>query len=206
MNNDLVQKGTREKILDSTIELLLTVGYENVSMRDIATKSGIKASSIYNHFQNKEQIIDEVLVIFRNQIVQHKINDYEINLNNCNVPNVLLHIMTEPLKLFEDPYVMKIIRVVTEGQHYHKGIRDFLVNEMFDKPLNFIKNALSALINLNLIRPLPVDFLAAELQSVFIASFYRISLSGDISNINLDEIHEGLKLHVDFFYTATKNH
>lgn len=204
MNNNLTTNTTREKILNSTIELLLSKGYENVSMREIAKSTGIKASSIYNHFQSKEQIIDEILVIFGNQLAQRKVNEYEIDLNNCNVSNVLYHIMAEPLKLLEDPYLAKIIQVVTEGQHHHKGIRDFLINEMFDKPLNFIKNMLSKLISLKLIQPLSVDFLAAELQSVFIASFYRYSLNGDISNTKLDEIREGLKLHVNFFYSAVK--
>ena len=204
MNNDLVQNGNRNKILDSTIELLLQKGYENVSMRDIAAKTGIKASSIYNHFQNKEQIIDEVIDIFRNQLTQRRINDYDIDLTNCDVPSVLLYIMTEPLKLFEDPFLMGIIRVITEGQHHHKGIRYFLVSEMFNKPRDFIKTTLLKLIDMGLIQSLPIDFLVSELQSVFIASFYRISLSGDISRINLNDIYKGLKMHVDFFYSATK--
>jgi AcrR family transcriptional regulator len=173
-------------------------------MRDIAKETGIKASSIYNHFQNKEQIIDEVLLIFRNHLARHSVNDYRVDLINCNVPNTLLHIMTEPLKLFEDPYIVKIIGVVTEGQHHHKGIRDFLIYEMFDKPLNLIETTLTKMIEQNLIQPLPVGFLAAELQSVFIASFYRHSLRGDITDINLAEIREGLRLHVDFFYSAIK--
>lgn len=203
--NTQIANSTRDKILNSTIDLLLSKGYEAVSMRDIAKESGIRASSIYNHFQNKDNIIDEVLTVFRSQLAQRKINDYVINLNDCDVQKVLLRIMTEPLKLLEDPYLVKIIRVVTEGQHHHKGIRDFLINEMFDKPLNLIKTTLSKMIALNLIQPLPVDFLAAEFQSVFIASFYRHSLSGDMADIDLADIRKGLRLHVDFFYSAIKN-
>lgn len=206
MMNAFVTNTTRDKILNSTIELLLSKGYENVSMRDIAKFTGIKASSIYNHFQSKEQIIDEVLVIFRSQLAQRKINEYALDSSNCNVTSVLLHIMTEPLKLLEDPYLVKIIGVVIEGQHHHKGIRDFLISEMFDKPLNLLKTTLSKMIDLNLIQPLPVDFLAAELQSVFVASFYRHSLNRDIDNINLTDIRKGLQLHVDFFYSAIKIH
>jgi AcrR family transcriptional regulator len=204
MQSNLLPINTREKIINSTIELFLSKGYEAVSMRDIAKATGIKASSIYNHFQNKEQIIDEVLLVFRDHLARNSVNDYRFDFIDCNVPNTLLHIMTAPLKLFEDPYLVKIIGVVTEGQHHHKGISDFLIYEMFDKPLNMIKTTLAKMIDQNLIQPLPVSFLATELQSVFIASFYRHSLIGDITNINLAEIREGIRLHVDFFYSAIK--
>jgi len=50
--------GTKELIFDIFIELVSTLGYENVSMRDIAKKIGIKAASIYNHFETKGQILE----------------------------------------------------------------------------------------------------------------------------------------------------
>ena len=52
--------GTKERIFDACIELFSTLGYENVTVREIANKVGIKAASIYNHYPSKEQILDEV--------------------------------------------------------------------------------------------------------------------------------------------------
>ena len=49
--------GTKEIIFDTFIEMISQLGYENVSIRDIAEKVGIKASSIYNHFDSKEQLL-----------------------------------------------------------------------------------------------------------------------------------------------------
>ena len=50
--------GTKELIFDTFIELTSTFGYENVSMRDIADKVGIKVASIYNHFETKATILE----------------------------------------------------------------------------------------------------------------------------------------------------
>ncbi|MCL2366633.1 MAG: TetR/AcrR family transcriptional regulator [Oscillospiraceae bacterium] len=50
--------GTKELIFDVFVELTSTLGYENVSMRDIAKKVGIQAASIYNHFQTKAHILE----------------------------------------------------------------------------------------------------------------------------------------------------
>lgn len=50
---------TKEEIFNQALLLISKYGYENVSMRDIAEAVGIRASSIYNHFPNKEQILGE---------------------------------------------------------------------------------------------------------------------------------------------------
>ena len=50
--------GTKENIFDTFIEMTSSLGYENVSMRDIAEKVGIKVASIYNHFESKERILE----------------------------------------------------------------------------------------------------------------------------------------------------
>ena len=50
--------GTRELIFDAFIEQISTFGYEEVSMRDIADKVGIKVASIYNHYESKQNILE----------------------------------------------------------------------------------------------------------------------------------------------------
>ena len=49
---------TKERIFSAALRLFAVNGYENVSVRTIADMVGIKVSSIYNHFENKEQILD----------------------------------------------------------------------------------------------------------------------------------------------------
>jgi AcrR family transcriptional regulator len=48
---------TKEKIMNAAIRLFSEKGYDLVSMRDIAQEVGIKASSIYNHFPSKRDIL-----------------------------------------------------------------------------------------------------------------------------------------------------
>ena len=50
--------GTKECIFDIFVEMISKLGYENVSMRDIAEKVGIKVASIYNHFDTKAKILE----------------------------------------------------------------------------------------------------------------------------------------------------
>jgi AcrR family transcriptional regulator len=52
---------TREKILTEALNLFSVKGYDPVSVRDIASAVGIKESSLYNHFKNKQDIFDSIL-------------------------------------------------------------------------------------------------------------------------------------------------
>ena len=52
---------TREKILKTAASLFRDQGYDASTLRGIAAATGIKAGSIYYHFDSKDQILDEVL-------------------------------------------------------------------------------------------------------------------------------------------------
>jgi len=61
---DLLTKGeqTRQDILYAAKSLFTKQGFHGTSMRQIASDTGITVGSIYNHFENKEQIFDHVLI------------------------------------------------------------------------------------------------------------------------------------------------
>lgn len=52
---------TKEKITETALELFSRHGYGGVSVRDIARAVGIRESSLYNHFENKRAIFDEIV-------------------------------------------------------------------------------------------------------------------------------------------------
>ena len=54
---------SRAGILSAAARLFRQQGYAAVSLRNIATEAGMKAGSIYHHFESKEQIVEEVLNI-----------------------------------------------------------------------------------------------------------------------------------------------
>ena len=62
--SDSLSKGeqTRQAILDSAAGLFIAQGFHGTSMRQIARQAGITVGGIYNHFESKEQIFDEILL------------------------------------------------------------------------------------------------------------------------------------------------
>ena len=53
--------GSRTEILKASARLFRDRGYAASTLRDIAEATGIKAGSIYYHFESKDQILDQIL-------------------------------------------------------------------------------------------------------------------------------------------------
>ena len=52
---------TKQRILEKSLELFSTKGYDAVSVGEIAKAVGIKAPSLYNHFPSKQAIFDAIV-------------------------------------------------------------------------------------------------------------------------------------------------
>ncbi|MDX1496560.1 MAG: TetR/AcrR family transcriptional regulator [Salinisphaeraceae bacterium] len=52
---------TRSRILEAAASLFRDRGYAAVNLREIAEKAGMKAGSLYYHFDSKETIVSEIL-------------------------------------------------------------------------------------------------------------------------------------------------
>lgn len=75
MSNDNL--GRKEQILDNALELIAESGYENVSMKDIANITGIKASSIYNYYRSKESILTSLYDYYLEYFIKNRILETE---------------------------------------------------------------------------------------------------------------------------------
>ncbi|HEX6750418.1 MAG TPA: TetR/AcrR family transcriptional regulator [Longimicrobium sp.] len=61
MQQPWTESGLRAATLDTTRTLLVSEGYENLSMRKIARQVGCSVSSIYEHFAGKDQLVHALI-------------------------------------------------------------------------------------------------------------------------------------------------
>ena len=58
-----IEYGTRkDEIINTATKLFKEKGYSAVTMRDLATAMGIKAASLYNHINSKQDILKEIII------------------------------------------------------------------------------------------------------------------------------------------------
>jgi AcrR family transcriptional regulator len=87
-------KSRKEEIRDVAAQLFRKRGYQATSMRDIAEAVGIKAASIYNHFQSKQEILEALLMNMATLFTQgmQSINESSLNAENKLEQLIALHI------------------------------------------------------------------------------------------------------------------
>lgn len=61
------QSDTRQLILEKALELFSLYGYDAVSVGEIAKAVGIKAPSLYNHFESKQAIFDAIVALLQEE-------------------------------------------------------------------------------------------------------------------------------------------
>ena len=59
---------SRERVLQTALELADARGFNAISMRNVANKLGVEAMSLYNHVANKEDLVDGLIDIVFSEI------------------------------------------------------------------------------------------------------------------------------------------
>ena len=49
-------ENTRGRILDTALNIIIEEGFNNLSVRKIASRLGVTATTIYNYYTNKDEI------------------------------------------------------------------------------------------------------------------------------------------------------
>lgn len=52
---------TKERILETALELFAQSGYLGTSMSDIAARLGITKAALYKHYAGKQEILDRIV-------------------------------------------------------------------------------------------------------------------------------------------------
>lgn len=67
------RNNTKQDILEVSLELFSTQGYEATSVSQIAARVGIRKASLYSHFASKQEILDSLLKDVLEQYNNHSI-------------------------------------------------------------------------------------------------------------------------------------
>lgn len=59
-----------EKILSSSIELFSQYGFKSITMDDIARRAGISKKTLYQHFANKQEVVNESVAWYKNNTTE----------------------------------------------------------------------------------------------------------------------------------------
>lgn len=185
---------TKERIIYEALNLFSTKGFDAISVRDIAKAVGIKASSLYNHFKNKQDIFDTIINKYSGHVKKflERINpcntESDLKLNNIkNLSDELFFKKsTDMFKFYlEDEYMIKFRKLLTIEQFKNSKIAN-LYNQLFiDDILNFQVKIFEVLMNSNILIKKDPYILALQFYSPVFLLFYKFENITDKERVSL---------------------
>lgn len=143
----MIERTTKEKIMDTSIELFAKQGYAQTSIRQIAETVGIQSSSIYNHFASKEDIMEQILAEYKEIVFMNKFPGREVwNQKEKFTAKEICEIFFYKFELEDYEKYINIIKFVyTEHTHF-KELQDFLLKKTIFDVFKDFKNELDFLV------------------------------------------------------------
>jgi AcrR family transcriptional regulator len=150
----LIEDSSKTKeliVLESTI-LFAKKGFDAVSIRDIASKIGIKPSSLYNHFSSKEALFEAVIKHAEDlYLLYFKYLDDMLETAS-SFSEVLDTIFLEPIKM-SNTFTCYAFSLVQTEQFRDNRSAMVYTNTFLDYSINFFKNWFENCVNRGLAKP-----------------------------------------------------
>ncbi|MEP6782250.1 MAG: helix-turn-helix domain-containing protein [Acidobacteriota bacterium] len=101
---------TRQAILDAALELFADKGYFGTSLRDLATRVGVRESALYNYFPGKEALFEALLTAHRESKAELLAPLLEEPIADGRA--LLLQLAYNMLEGFVEPREQKLFRIL----------------------------------------------------------------------------------------------
>jgi AcrR family transcriptional regulator len=190
---------TRERILDASIDLFAQKGFRDVSVREIAKAVGIKASSLYKHYESKEDILESIFLLFKEKMARTVISEEELrkNIHVISPERFLIESFDKFKLVMWNPQIVKIARIITHEQQRNQSVRQFFVQELIEKPNQVVQFAFDLMLENDLIDPVDTGILAEEYNSYIVYLYFEQNFLNE--SLSFDEIERKMKQHNDFY-------
>lgn len=200
---------TKELILMKALDLFSTYGYDSVSVRDISGAVGIKESSLYNHYKNKQDIFDSIIKehsgrgaeIFRKMEITGEDKKFEVDRRTIEMykqmSNEQFKIISAKIfdYYFVDEVNVKLRKMLTIEQYRNSELGGLYRRLSFDDALDFQSRLFAALIEAG-------GFIKTDpylLAMAFFAPIFLIFYKFDNDEASLAEARALFERHVDHF-------
>lgn len=196
-------KETKQKILETALDLFSQNGFSAVSIRDICKVVDIKESSVYYHFKNKQAILEELLQQFES-IANDFMSQLEQALTTTQ-KDVDGKMFEKTCDCFFEQYLMdgycnKIMRLLSIEHFNHEKMQKIYDNWLFDKPLQFQAKVFSLLISAGMIKGADSSYLAVKFYAPIFLFMQRWLFDGTLTEERKQLFRKNAYAHIDHFF------
>ncbi len=121
---------TKDKILKHALKLFSSKGYKATTVRDIAGAVGIKQSALYNHFKNKDEILETLISNLTSSAIVTIFDDKESPELHKQGKSLLMSIATTFKLISFDGQNEALFKLLMQEIYNNEHIRD-IYNEYY---------------------------------------------------------------------------
>lgn len=197
---------TKDRIERVALELFAKKGYQSVSIRDIGKKVGIKESSIYYHFKNKQSIMDSLLYNIELLIEKMKADfDYEFTKTEEVTVAAMCNVAIGFLKgYFLNPYVYQMLAFLTMEQMTDPKAYETYQRLVFELPLTQQEKVFGEMIERGFINPNNPAILAQEFYAVIFLAFWKNCVGCQTTDEKINMACEEIRMNLGDIYQKMK--
>jgi AcrR family transcriptional regulator len=170
---------TKERILEAATALFSRRGFNAVSIRDITGAVGIKESTLYYHFKNKDEIISSILTEYREAYRNMLPPESELGrIISSTSPHDFLKRGLDNYRqqVLEHPRMSQISRILQMEQFGQELARDILLHDVIGGSMRFLEKVFELMMEQGLIRKQSPSQLAHEYQYPVFAMYVEYQL------------------------------
>lgn len=200
------EKPTKEKIFDVSIDLFSQKGFDAVSVREIAREVGIRESSIYNHYKNKEAILDSIIDYFMSELTLSSPPEEEME-KLMETPELFFEVGGRAfLERMSVPKTEKIWRIISIELYHNQKIREFFKKELLEVPINAWEDIFTKMMKKNIIKRVDPKILAYEYFSfaIYLYFEYFVLDYGETEETFMEVVWERMANHAQLILDAIK--
>ena len=161
---------TTDRILRASAELFAANGFDAVSLTQIAEASGMRESSLYNHFSGKSAILEALFEIFRASAPLFRPSPEEIDrlLPHMTPEEIMKHILLY-FGSHGNDFVERIAMVITNEKFKNALAASIYYECIVAEPSAYYEALFAKMIARGMIRPIDARMFAEQYNYVSIA-------------------------------------
>jgi AcrR family transcriptional regulator len=194
---------TKEKILKHALKLFATNGYKATTVRDISGSIGIKQSALYNHFKNKDEILETLIRDLTSSAIVTLFDDKDAQELHKQGKSLLMGIATTFKLLSFDGQNEALFKLLMQEIFRNERIREIYNEHFYQENVKKLSGIFFAMMQDDMIKSSDPLLLANEFFSPLF--FYQMQVSLlKLDKKSTSSLVSLFEKHVEFFWDNLK--
>ena len=165
--------GTTWRLFCCAVDLFADNDYSSISMRDIASMVGIKAASIYNHFDSKEDLLNRMIDFagYYGEFFNKPLEELMNTIETCP-PREFLFNMHAYYPSEVQPIMSRLLLICYNEMRRNERADAVIRWLIMNRPRTYITAVLQRMVELGRIEPMDIDAFA----EIYVNNYYGAAM------------------------------